>query len=41
MARNIAGPPDDERRIPLSDTTTGKRVITGREGRRTIFARAY
>ncbi|MBR1671636.1 MAG: proline--tRNA ligase [Fretibacterium sp.] len=27
--------------IPLSDSSTGKCIITGKEGRRTIFAKAY
>ena len=49
----FAGSPEDERRIreetggatprciPLSDSSRGKCVVTGREGRRTIFAKAY
>ena len=49
----FAGSPEDERRIreetggatprciPLSDSSRGNCVVTGREGRRTIFARAY
>ena len=49
----FAGSPEDERRIkedtggatprciPLSDTAAGKCIITGKEGRRTIFAKAY
>jgi prolyl-tRNA synthetase len=48
----FAGGPEDERRvkdetgatprcIPLADTSTGKCIFTGREGRRTIFAKAY
>jgi prolyl-tRNA synthetase len=49
----FAGTPEDERRIkdetggatprcvPLADTSTGKCVLTGREGRKTIFAKAY
>ncbi|RRD63288.1 proline--tRNA ligase [Fretibacterium sp. OH1220_COT-178] len=49
----FAGTPEDERRIreetggatprciPLSDSSRGPCVITGKEGRRTIFAKAY
>jgi prolyl-tRNA synthetase len=48
----FAGSLEDERRvkdetgatprcIPLADKSTGKCVFTGREGRRTIFAKAY
>ena len=49
----FAGSPEDERRIkeetggatprcmPLSDDTRGPCIITGKEGRRTIFAKAY
>lgn len=49
----FAGSPEDERRIreetggatprcvPLSDTSKGKCIITGKEGRKTIFAKAY
>ncbi|MDR1379622.1 MAG: proline--tRNA ligase [Synergistaceae bacterium] len=49
----FAGTPEDERRVkdetggatprcvPLGDTSTGKCVLTGREGRKTIFAKAY
>ena len=53
MEAYFAGSPEDERRIreetggatprciPLSDSSRGKCVVTGREGRRTIFAKAY
>ncbi|MCL2010123.1 MAG: proline--tRNA ligase [Synergistaceae bacterium] len=49
----FAGSPEDERRIkeetggatprcvPLTDMSVGKCVLTGREGRKTIFAKAY
>ena len=48
----LAGTHDDDRRIkeetgatarcmPLSDDTRGKCFITGKEGRKTIFAKAY
>jgi prolyl-tRNA synthetase len=49
----FAGSREDERRIkeetggatprcmPLADTSTGKCVITGKEGRMTIFAKSY
>jgi prolyl-tRNA synthetase len=49
----FAGTPQDERRIkeetggatprciPLSDSSTGRCVVTGKEGRKTIFAKAY
>ena len=49
----FAGTPDDEQRIreetggatprciPMNDTSTGPCIITGKEGRRTIFAKAY
>ncbi|MDR1979746.1 MAG: proline--tRNA ligase [Synergistaceae bacterium] len=48
----FAGGPEDERRIkdetgatprciPLADSSTGKCIFTGREGRKTIFAKAY
>jgi prolyl-tRNA synthetase len=49
----FAGTPEDERRIkeetggatprciPLADTSRGKCILTGREGRKTIFAKAY
>lgn len=49
----FAGTPDDEQRIreetggatprciPMNDTSMGPCIITGKEGRRTIFAKAY
>ena len=49
----FGGTPEDERRIreetggvtprciPLVDASTGRCIVTGKEGRRTIFARAY
>ena len=49
----FAGTPEDEKRIreetggatprciPLGDESRGKCIITGKEGRRTIFAKAY
>ena len=48
----FGGTPDDEQRIkeetgatprciPLSDDSRGKCIITGKEGRRTLFAKAY
>ena len=49
----FAGTPEDERRIreetggatprciPLADKSTGKCIVTGKEGRKTIFAKAY
>lgn len=49
----FAGTPDDEQRIreetggatprciPMNDTSVGPCIITGKEGRRTIFAKAY
>jgi prolyl-tRNA synthetase len=49
----FAGSPEDERRvkeetggatprcIPLTDTSTGKCILTGKAGRKTIFAKAY
>ncbi|MDR2174535.1 MAG: proline--tRNA ligase [Synergistaceae bacterium] len=49
----FAGTPEDERRIkeetggatprciPLSDDSRGKCILTGKEGRKTIFAKAY
>lgn len=49
----FAGSKEDERRIkeetggatprcvPIADTSTGKCILTGKEGRRTIFAKSY
>ena len=49
----FGGTPEDERRIreetggvtprciPLADASTGRCIVTGKEGRRTIFAKAY